>query len=103
MRVVMPRLACISAALNDQCEQFNHTDSYHQHCECYRIVIEPMPPLYIHDATTLFFDSHLSDLNSESSYLCVSSCSTSAAGGWGIGVQSAASCSFRHCPIAKST
>jgi hypothetical protein len=24
-------------------------DSYHQHCECYRIVIEPMPPLYIRD------------------------------------------------------
>ena len=28
---------------NDQCEQFNYADSDHQHCECYRIVIEPMP------------------------------------------------------------
>ena len=24
--------------------------SYHQRCECYRIVIEPMSLLYIHDA-----------------------------------------------------
>jgi hypothetical protein len=39
----------ISAASNNQCEQFNNADSYHQRCECYRIVIEPMPPLYIHD------------------------------------------------------
>jgi hypothetical protein len=34
----------ISVESNDQCEQFNHADCYHQHCECYRIVIEPMPP-----------------------------------------------------------
>jgi hypothetical protein len=34
---------------NDQCEQFNYGDSDHQHCECYWIVIEPMPPLYVHD------------------------------------------------------
>src|SRR6516225_10038506 len=34
---------------NDQCEQFNYGDSDHEHCECYRIVIEPMPPLYVHD------------------------------------------------------
>ncbi len=26
-----------------------------QRCECYRIVIEPMPPLYIHECTTMFF------------------------------------------------
>jgi hypothetical protein len=25
----------VSAASNDQCEQFNDADSYHQHCECY--------------------------------------------------------------------
>src|SRR5205807_4515051 len=29
-----------------------NADSYHQRCECYRIVIEPMPPLYIHDASS---------------------------------------------------
>jgi len=51
---------------------------------------------------TLFFDSHLSDLNRESFYLCVSSCSTSAARCRGIGVQRASYCSFRHCPMAKS-
>jgi hypothetical protein len=56
-------------ALNDQCEQFNHADSYHQHCEGYRIVIEPMPPLYIHDAPPCS-SIHMSDLNRESSYLC---------------------------------
>jgi hypothetical protein len=48
-RVSMFDFASVSAASNDQCEQFNHADSYHQHCECYRIVIEPMPPLHIHD------------------------------------------------------
>jgi hypothetical protein len=45
IRVFMLDFASVSAASNDQCEQFNHADSYHQHCECYRIVIEPMPPL----------------------------------------------------------
>src|SRR5262245_53485544 len=40
----------VTAASNDQCEQFNYADSDHQHCECYRIVIEPMPPLYVHGA-----------------------------------------------------
>src|SRR6476660_8659895 len=92
----------VSAATNDQCEQFNHADSYHQHCECYRIVIEPMAPLHIHDTPPLFFRSNLSDLNRESSYLCVSSCSTSAARRRGIGVARASYWSFRHCPIADS-
>jgi hypothetical protein len=32
---------------NDHCEQFDHCDSNHQHRDCYRIVIEPMPLLYI--------------------------------------------------------
>jgi hypothetical protein len=35
--------------LNAQCEQFNHADPDHQHCECYGIVVEPMPPLCVHD------------------------------------------------------
>src|SRR5262249_25164461 len=30
-------------------EQFDHCDSNHQHRDRYRIVIEPMPFLYIHD------------------------------------------------------
>jgi hypothetical protein len=34
---------------NDHCEQFDHCDSNHQHRDCYRIVIEPMPLLYIRD------------------------------------------------------
>jgi hypothetical protein len=29
---------------NGQRQQFNNADSYHQHCKCYRIVLEPMPP-----------------------------------------------------------
>src|SRR5439155_7639530 len=97
-----PDLRLGTEASNDHCEQFNHADSYHQHCECYRIIIEPMPPLYIHDAPPCSSISHLSDLNRESSYLCVSSCSTSAARCRGIGVQRASYCSFRHCPMAKS-
>ena len=34
---------------NDHCEQFDHCDSNHQHRDCDRIVIEPMPLLYIRD------------------------------------------------------
>jgi len=34
---------------NDHCEQFDQCDSNHQHRDCYRIVIEPMPLLYIRD------------------------------------------------------
>jgi hypothetical protein len=49
-RFVAPRFVLISAASNDQCEQLNRADSYHQHCDCYGVVIEPMPPLAIHDA-----------------------------------------------------
>ena len=40
-----PRPVLSSVASNDQCKQFNRADSYHQRCECYRIVIEPMPLL----------------------------------------------------------
>jgi hypothetical protein len=35
---------------NDHCEQFDHSESNHQHRDRYRIVIEPMPLLCIHDA-----------------------------------------------------
>src|SRR5262245_9475790 len=34
---------------NDHCEQFDQSDSNHQHRDCDRIVIEPMPLLYIRD------------------------------------------------------
>src|SRR5262245_32060823 len=34
------------AGSNDQCEQFNDPYSDHQHSECYRVVIEPMRPLF---------------------------------------------------------
>jgi len=52
---------------NDQCEQFNYGDSDHQHCECYRIVIEPMPPLYVHDTPachSTIYATHLSNRKS---------------------------------------
>ena len=49
-RLHTPTFARVAAmGSNDQCEQFNYGDSDHEHCECYRIVIEPMPPLYVHD------------------------------------------------------
>lgn len=38
---------------NAQCEQFNEADTDHQHRECYGIVVEPMPPLYLHDLPPL--------------------------------------------------
>jgi hypothetical protein len=34
---------------NAQREQFDQADSDHQHHEGYGIVVEPMPPLYLHD------------------------------------------------------
>ena len=34
---------------NDHCEQFDHSESNHQHRDRYRIVIEPMPLLCIHN------------------------------------------------------
>src|SRR5262245_3713331 len=51
-RFIHPDLALLLGQWesNDECEQFNHGDSDHQGCECYRIVIEPITPLYIHDA-----------------------------------------------------
>src|SRR5260221_8292841 len=40
-----------SSGSNAQCEQFNHADSDHQHCECYGVVVEPMP---LHDVPPLY-------------------------------------------------
>jgi hypothetical protein len=38
---------------NAQCEQCNHTHTDSQHCECYRIVVQPMQPL-LHGTPPLF-------------------------------------------------
>ena len=50
---------------NDHCEQFDHCDSNHQHRDCDRIVIEPMPLLYIRDtppcSSNLTTYAHVSD------------------------------------------
>jgi hypothetical protein len=35
----------VLAGSNAQCEQCNHTHTDSQHCECYRIVVQPMQPL----------------------------------------------------------
>jgi hypothetical protein len=42
------RCSGVLAGSNAKCEQCNHTHSGNQHCECYRIVIQPMQPL-LHD------------------------------------------------------
>jgi hypothetical protein len=39
------RCSGVLAGSNAKCEQCNHTHSGNQHCECYRIVIQPMQPL----------------------------------------------------------
>lgn len=39
------RCSGLLAGSNAKCEQCNHTHSGNQHCECYRIVIQPMQPL----------------------------------------------------------
>jgi hypothetical protein len=60
-RIHAPTFASVRRRQMINASQFNNADSYHQHCECYRIVIEPMPPLqYIHDTLPLFLGSHLS-------------------------------------------
>jgi hypothetical protein len=43
-----PAVAGFEPGSNAQCEQCNHTHSGNQHCECYRIVIQPMQPLLLH-------------------------------------------------------
>jgi hypothetical protein len=68
---------------NDHCEQFDHSESNHQHRDRYRIVIEPMPLLCIHDAppcSSNFDDirTQVSDRIAAGRYFFVSSCWTSA-------------------------
>jgi hypothetical protein len=47
------RCSGVLAGSNAKCEQCNHTHSGNQHCECYRIVIQPMQPL-LHGKPPLF-------------------------------------------------
>ena len=102
MGVFTPRL-CLAPASNDQCKQFNNANSYHQHRKRYRIVIEPMPPLHIHDAApVLRFASAGTKSCSFFLYLCISSCSTSAARRLGRGVAAASYSALRALPMAQS-
>src|SRR5215510_15309616 len=73
---------------NDHCKQFDHADSNHQHRDCDRIVIEPMPLLYIRDTPPC--SSNLTTISLRGlCYFCLSSCWTSAAICGGTGAASA--------------
>jgi hypothetical protein len=48
---------------NDHCEQFDHSESNHQRRDRYRIVIEPMPLLCIHDAPPCY--SNFDDIRTQ--------------------------------------
>src|SRR6516164_6610565 len=81
---------------NDHCEQFDQCDSNHQHRDCDRIVIEPMPirdtPPWSSNLTTYAPTyAHMGRTRSlwGPCYFCVSSCSTSAAIRGGTGAASA--------------
>ena len=48
---------CPRRQSNDHCQQFDQCDSNHQHRDCHRIVIEPMPLLYrMRDTPPCFFE-----------------------------------------------
>src|SRR5215469_14591775 len=78
---------------NDHCEQFDQCDSNHQHRDCDRIVIEPMPirdtPPWSSNLTTYAHMRGGPLLLRGPCYFCVSSCSTSAAIRGGTGAASA--------------
>jgi hypothetical protein len=67
---------------NDHCEQFDHPQSNHQRRERYRIVIEPMSLLCIHDTPPC--SSNFDDIRTQNNrivagrYFFISSCATSA-------------------------
>jgi hypothetical protein len=53
---VGPRLLawdCRDGGSNAHCEQFDQAETDHQHREGYGIVVEPMPPLCVHDMPPL--------------------------------------------------
>ena len=79
---------------NHHCEQFDHPESNHQHRDRYRIVIEPMSLLCIHDpppCSSNFDDirTHVSDRIAAGRYYFLSSCSTSAVICGGTGAERA--------------
>jgi hypothetical protein len=43
LNVRLPSTGPDTQKSNHQCEQFDSSDSDHQDCECYRIIVEPMP------------------------------------------------------------
>ena len=47
-KVSSPRTVIEFARSNAQCEQFDRTDTDHEHCERYGIVVQPIP-LGLHD------------------------------------------------------
>ena len=79
---------------NDHREQFDRSKSNHQHRDRYRIVIEPMPFLCIHDTppcSSNFDDirKQVSDRIAAGRYFFVSSCWTSAVICGGTGAERA--------------
>src|SRR5260370_16480315 len=95
---------------NDHCEQFDQYDSNHQHRDCHRIVIEPMPLLYrMRDtppcSSNLTTYAHMCRTVSlwDLCYFCVSSCSRSPAICGGTGVARASYWTLRQCPSATQT
>jgi hypothetical protein len=94
---------------NDHCEQFDQSDSNHQHRDRYRIVIEPMPLLYIRDTppwcSNLRTCAHMCRTVSlwGLCYSCVSSCSTSAAMCRGTGGARASYWALRQSPSDSQT
>jgi hypothetical protein len=95
---------------NDHCEQFDQYDSNHQHRDCHRIVIEPMPLLYrmrdtppcSSNSTTYAHMCRTASLRGLC-YFCVSSCSRSAAICAETGVARASYWTLRQCPSDSQT
>ena len=110
-----PRAVSLSALTrrrqsNDHCEQFDQCDSNHQHRDCHRIIIEPMPLLYrMRDTPPCSSNSttyaHMCRTVSlwGLCYSCVSSCSTSAAMCGGTGGARASYWTLRQCPSDSQT
>src|SRR6516162_584475 len=94
---------------NDHCEQFDKADSNHQHRDCDRIVIEPMPLSYIRDtppcSSNLTTNAHMCRTISLRGlcYFCLSSRRTSAAICGGTGAASASYWTLRQCPSDSQT
>src|ERR1700720_3676426 len=92
---------------NDHGEQFDQYDSNHQHPDCHRIVIEPMPLLYRMRDTppcSVNLTTYAHTCRTVSlCYSCASSCSTSPAICGGTGVARASYWTLKQCPSASQT